>query len=501
MKIHALIASIIIALAGTAAITVQALYAQPQAPESKEKTASAGERWSDIPIGFDGYPKRNYSLLFNNVLYNVLYRPSPFTGYVPIPAGTVPAAKTFESGYSTLERLSNYPINLLYDKIGVGWTSLIMLVKAALLDFPFAYTIKVFNHEFSGHVARIYESGGLIDKIEVGVPLPWGKGGGSTSFYMTRSIDKIIFTSTAGSEANTVLAHEMALGFVSNRVIYSFDILLYLNARFDQLLYVNNASKNPNGLRLLVSGDYEEYLVLVNNKYGRVFPHTYRLKLDELKRWSYAALADPFLYLSTMAFFYNLATGKRYMRTWMIPLGKTAMIMPSSRVAYTPNGPECYGDLFFNLPRHTVLLMYGRGGSRTLRQTWGAGIRLYSVDLGRYAEIGGGFDLFSQPRVMNYISTLFLENYLWNSYLSVTSFIKINPLEQYGALTFIDAMYGYKARAMKRIFGGAGYVDLTIKGGERFRAYIRMGYKSRGYVFGLKLQQGFFWHTGVGYNF
>jgi len=52
-----------------------------------------------------------------------------------------------------------------------------------------------------------------------------------------------------------------------------------------------------------------------------------------------------------------------------------------------------------------------------------------------------------------------------------------------------------------RIFGGAGYADVTFKVKEVFRAYIRMGYKSRGYVFGMKLTKGFFWHTGIGFNF
>ncbi|OHD71130.1 MAG: hypothetical protein A2W19_04010 [Spirochaetes bacterium RBG_16_49_21] len=451
------------------------------------------------PIGFDKYPKREYPFLFNNALYNLLYRPTTITEFVTVPAGTIPSVVSFESGYSAIERLSNYPVNLLYDKIGVGWTSLIMLVKLGALDFPFAYFMKVFNHEYAGHTVRIHEAGQYIDRITIGVPLPWGRGGGATWGTVPQSIDHNILITAAGSEANTVMAHEMDLRFVSTGVIYPFDILLYLNAKFDELLYINRSTGHPSGLRMTADGDYEEYLILINNKYGRVLPHTYRLKLDELKRWSYIALADPFLYLATGALFYNLVTGKRYMDAFMIPLAEGAAFMPSARVAYTPNGPECYGDLFFKLPnRSAVLLAYARIGSTSLRQTWGGGARLYRMSVGRFVELGAGLDLFSQPRVMNHLSTYFIEVVYWNLY---PRYISVNPAMQIGQLTEMDLAYGYRARGIKRIFGAAAYGDITVKANEFFRAYFRIGYKSNGYVFGLNLKKGLFWHAGMGFNF
>jgi hypothetical protein len=450
-------------------------------------------------IGFDRYPKREYPFLFNNTLYNLLYRPTTVTEFITVPIGTIPAAMTLESGYSMAERLSNYPVNLLYDKIGVGWTDLIILVKAAALDFPFAYFMKVLNHEYSGHSVRFYEAGQYIDRITIGVPLPWGPGGGATSGTVPQSVDENIFIATAGSEANTVMAHEMDLRFVSTGVIYPFDILLYLNAKFDELLYIDRSTGHPSGLRTVTDGDYEEYLILINNKYGRVLPHTYRLKLDELKRWSYAALADPFLYLSASAFFYNLITGRRYMNTLMIPLAGGLTFMPSARVAYTPNGPECYGDLFFKLPERTdALHLYVRIGSRSLRQTWGVGGRAYRMAIGRFVEMGGGLDLFSQPRVMDHMSTYFIETVYWNLF---PRYISLEPADLLGQLTAMDLGYGYFARGIKRIFGAAVYADVTFKANEFFRAYLRIGYKSNGYVFGLSLKKGLFWHAGMGFNF
>src|SRR5271157_1982823 len=335
---------------------------ESKADKKREEGDQSGKIDREISPGFDKYPKRPYPLLFNNVLYNLLYRPLGASKLFTVPAGTIPSALTLESGYSMVERLSDYPVNLLYDKIGTGWTSLILLTKMTFVDFPFAYFMMVFNHEYSGHTMRFHEAGQYIDRITIGVPLPWGGGGGATAGTIPSSIDENIFISAAGSEANMVLAHEMDLRFVSTGVIYPFDILLYLNAKLDQLLYIDHSTKNPAGLRILASGDFEEYLILINNKYGKVLPNTYRLKLDELKRWSYAALADPFLYLATGAFFYNLFTGKKYMDAYMIPLGSDVSFMPSARVAYTPNGPECYGDIFLELPSHAVLLAYARMG-------------------------------------------------------------------------------------------------------------------------------------------
>jgi hypothetical protein len=474
---------------------------EPRADTQEEKKQGAGFQYDTIsrgiPIGFDKYPKREYPLLFNNVLYNLLYRSSTATAFFTVPAGTIPSALTLESGYSMIERLSDYPVNLLYDKIGTLWTSLIMLTKITFLDFPFAYFMMVFNHEFSGHTMRFHESAQYIDRITVGVPIPWGLGGGATSGGIPSSIDQNIFISSAGSEANMVLAHEMDLRFASTGVIYPFDILLYLNAKFDELLYIDHATGHSTGLRMLADGDFESYLVLINNKYGRVLPNTYRLKLDELKRWSYIALADPFLYLATGALVYNMFTGARYMQAYMIPLGGGASFMPSARVAFTPNGPECYGDLFFRMQSGATVLAYARAGSKSLRETWGAGLRLYTISAGRFVNLGGGLDVYSQPRVMNYMSTYFMENLFWNLY----PLGNVNPVSQLGSLTLYDLAYGYVARGIRRIFGCAAYADISVKANEFFRAYFRIGYKSSGYVFGMSLNRGFFWHAGMGFNF
>src|SRR5208337_1539621 len=182
-----------------------------QEENKREEGDQSGRIRQEVPLGFDKYPKREYPLLFNNVLYNLLYRPSPVSKLFTVPAGTIPSALTLESGYSMIERLSNYPVNLLYDKIGTGWTSLILLTKMTFLDFPFAYFMMVFNHEYSGHTMRLHEAGQSINRITIGVPLPWGSGGGATAGTIPMSVDENIFIKSAGSEANMVLAHEMDL--------------------------------------------------------------------------------------------------------------------------------------------------------------------------------------------------------------------------------------------------------------------------------------------------
>lgn len=448
-----------------------------------------------IPIGFDGYPSRPYFFLINNVLSSFYRDPHTLLFVVPVPAGTIPAARTFESGYSMLVRLTNYPVNLLYDKIGVGWTSLIMALKITLVDFPFAYTMMVFNHEYSGHAVRGLEAGGYLDRIDIGAPLPYGRGGGSTKMTLPKSIDQTLMIMTAGSEANTALAHEMALGWVANGTIYPFDILLYLNARIDQLLYINRSSWTPSGLRLDTGGDFNNYLLLINNKFGRVFPHNYRLTYRDIRKWSFVALADPFLYMSAGAFFYNMITGKRFMETLMIPLGTDAGMMPSARVFFTPHGPECSVDIYFRLPRKSVLLLYARGGSEKLRGTGGAGVRLYSIEVNDYLDVGAGLDLFNQPGIMNHASTLYLEN------VSAHLYPLVDYFAVYPRLFVFDVLYGQIARHIARKMGMAVYGDVTVKAMEVLRFNVRLGYKTAGYVPGMALDQDVFWHAGLGFYF
>ena len=442
--------------------------------------------------GFDRYPARTYSFLFNNVLSNLMYRPTTPMLLLTVPVGTVPSSVSLESGYSLLIRLSNYPINLLYDRIGVGWTSLIMAAKIVLLDFPFAYTMKVLNHEYSGHASRFHEAGQFVDRITIGVPLPYGEGGGATAGTIPSRVDRGIMIDGAGSEANTVMAHQMSLRWVSDGYIYPFDILLYFNARFDQLLYINVASR---GLPpFMADGDWEQYIAAINRKYGSPYPF-YRLKLGDLKRWSYIALADPFLYMATGALFYNFFTGKRSLETLMIPLGGKAGMMPSTRVSYTPNGPECYVDFFFRLPDRSVLLVYARGGARNLRETWGGGVRLARMDLGRFIELGGGLELFSQPALSGRTDSDYYSNGLWNLYPLV------NPAAYTDILNAMDIANGSLARRRARLFGGAGFIELALKANRLFRAHLRLGYKSDGYAMGLPLERGFFWHAGMGFTF
>ncbi|MBN2160978.1 MAG: hypothetical protein JW807_16425 [Spirochaetes bacterium] len=446
-------------------------------------------------LGFDGYPSRSYDFLFNNIVSSFFYKPHELLYVLPVPAGTIQSSRTLESGYSMLIRLSNYPVNLLYDKIGVGWTSLIMAAKITLLDFPFARTMMVLNHEYSGHAIRAVEAGQKIAQITIGTPLPYGRGGGATYLTVPTGMDQLLMITTAGSEANMVLTHEMTRRWVGDRVIYPFDVLLYLNARIDALVYINRNSGTPPGPRLFSSGDFEQYLLLVNNKYGRVFPHNYLLKHRDIRRWSFVALADPYLYMAAGAFFYGLVTGKRYMETLMIPLGDRAGMMPSTRVSYTPNGPECSVDLFFNLPRKGVLVVYARGGSRKLRGTSGGGVHLHTIELSRRVSLGGGVDVFSQPGVTYTTSTFFLENMIFNLYplLDFTAYL--------GNLYYVDVFNGYASRQRSRVIGFSLHGDLNVMVNDFFRFYFRLGYKTEGYVQGLPLDDGVFGHIGLGFYF
>ncbi len=467
------------------------VYTTDDAKDGTERKDLTKDQGTVAPTGFDRYPVRTYSFLFNNALANLIYRPSTYMLLITVPLGTVPSSVSLESGYSLLIRLSNYPINLLYDRIGVGWTSLIMAAKMVLVDFPFAYTMKVLNHEYSGHASRFHEAGELVDRITIGVPLPYGQGGGATSGTIPSRVDRGIMIDGAGSEANTVMAHQMSLRWVSDGVIYPFDIFLYFNARFDQLLYINVASRGVPPF--MAEGDWELYLASINRKYGSPYPF-YRLKLGDLKRWSYIALADPFLYMATGALFYNFFTGRRYMETHMIPLGGKAGMMPSTRVSYTPNGPECYVDFFFRLPDRSVLLVYARGGARTFRETWGGGVRLSRMELGRFIELGGGIELFSQPALSGRKDSAYYNNVLWYLYPLV------NPAAYTDILNVMDIANGSLARRRARIFGGAGFIELALKANKLFRAYLRLGYKSDGYAMGLPLERGLFWHAGMGFT-
>ncbi len=449
----------------------------------------------DIQTGFDGYPKRDYRFLFSTYAENMFLSTPHQIKYFPLPGNTINASNTIESTASVILRLSNYPINLLYDKIDTVWASLVMIPKIILIDYPLSHTAVVLNHEYSGHAIKFMEAGSISDRIKIKAPFPYGNGGGVTYGYMPRGIDDNLMVATAGSDANSVMAHEMAMRWIADGIIHPYEFILYGDARLDQFDYILRYTDKPRGTSLLNRGDFEQYLSLLNNKYGRYYPQTFAITDRDLKRWSYIALADPLLYFSLGAQIYSLVTGKQYLELPMMEMGEKLAALPSSRIAFTPNGPEAYGDIFFRLPEHSVLHGYFRYGNRSFRDFWGFGIRLYRQEINRYVTLGGGFDFYRQPESMKLVSPQYFEIVAINNYYS------INLTSIYPAIIQYIYLTGYQAWRRKPKNGIAGYIDMAVTPMLPLRLHFRIGYKTEGYVFGLSLHEGFFGDLGFGFYF
>ncbi len=446
-------------------------------------------------IGFDGYPKRDYVYLFSTYAENMFLSTPHQIKFFPLPGNTINSSRTIESTASTLIRLSNWPMNLLYDKIGTLWASLIMVPKIVLIDYAISHTAMVLNHEYSGHGIKFMEGGSINDRIKIEAPFPYGNGGGVTYGYLPRGVDDNLMVMSAGSDANSVLAHEKAILWISDGVIHPYEFLLYGEARLDQFEYVLRYTDRPRGMSLLNRGDFEQYINILNNKYGRYFPQTFVLTDRDLKRWAYIALADPLLYISLGTQMYSLVTGKQYMEIPMMDMGEKLSAMPSSRIAFTPNGPEAYGDIFFRFNGTSVLHGYFRYGNRSFRDFWGFGARLYRQRVSKFVTLGGGFDFYRQPEVTKLVSINYLETVALNN---------INSLDfasTYRSIIDFNYLIGFQSWRRKQKNGIAGYVDLTVTPILPLRIHARIGYKTEGYVFGLSLREGFLGDFGFGFFF
>ncbi len=454
----------------------------------------------DIVTGFDGYPEREYPFLFNSSA-GFIYKDPPKGLYsVPVPAGTVAGSLSIESATSLLLRLSYYPINLLYDQINGLWIMPIVLLKAVAIDYPLVHSAVGLNHLYSGTAVRLVESGMHLSRIKLAAPFPYdpkGTGYGGAYGNRPRGVDHNLMIVAGGAEANAVLSNEMALRWVADRAFFPYEAMMYIDAKTDAFFYIQLSTSSPSGFRTRNGGDFEQYVMQLNNKFGLPWPSFYRFTVSKLKRWSWAVLADPLLYISLAgAFAYQPITGEQYMKSYMIPLGEDLEFMPSSRVAFTPNGPECYGDLFFRLKNRAVVQGYVRGGTTVFKKFWGFGGRMYRWPVGKKIDLGGGIDLYYQPEMMRSASTLFME-YLLLYYLY--------PLVDIGTsisyLAILDIGNGYLAGKLRQQPGAALYGDFSYRPLPYLKLYGRIGYKTDGYVFGLALERGVFWHLGFGFVF
>ena len=320
------------------------------------------------------------SILANNN-YNIILDPhlSPYIG-----------ADDLIVAHRLLENtpLSQYGKPLLSQNN--AWSMLGRFSEMFLVWNPINYTTMVTQHEVFGHGYRVRsmrDTGAEVTHYKIGVPPPYGPGGGYTEYRWVpsgTSVFQLSNINTAGVEATAILANRLRMQWVSEQKILPAQASLYFYTQHDLSHYVLVTKKDD-------SGDIAEYIALMNQIYGGN-----RLSHKALKHQVYANLLDPFTYYALYSQWRYISQGKDTSIP-MIPIG-SYKYLPSFRLGLSPFGTEYYLENFL-VKDYSPLYLYLRGGSFAGHHYSGVGIEYPDLWKIHSWSFGVRSDVWLQPNV------------------------------------------------------------------------------------------------------
>lgn len=288
------------------------------------------------------------------------------------------------------------------------------------------------QHEIFGHGFRVRSLGSSVasvDSYNIGLPPPYGTGGGYTYFFYEPEAvspqEKIAITA-GGVEATAILAKKLKFKWLRDGVVHPKEAMLYSESAHDLTNYawtsvLLESQGDPHG-------DICEYIAEINETYGS------NLTVGEVARATLWNLADPFSVYSTWSWWKYVMNGTT-LSLPMIPIGDYRYL-PGARVGLSPFGLEYYSEHFI-MRGETPLYVYFKGGSLHGTNYYGAGFEQNSLLKWNSLMVGLRCDLWAQPH-----------------------------------------------------FGGSASVSATADMFERGAFYIQLGGKTEGYMAGETLDGG-----------
>ena len=260
------------------------------------------------------------------------------------------------------------------------------------IDLPVEDWLRVVNHEVFGHGARLRERFDGPIRYTIGVPPPYGEGGGSTSFEFDRdpTAEELLAVTVGGMEANNVGASRVALRAIHHGETTHRDMLRYLLGRLDSVGYILGTDDE-----LEEEGhDVSDFLRILGEVAGS------DLRPADLRQRAIVGLADPMLGYAV----YGLAVsylwrGRSTVAVPTIRIGG-ARYLPALRFYLTPFGTEWAVDntIARALATTRVSLRFGEApGARS----FGVAVHRTPAWTWRRTRIDADVHVWHQPRVLD----------------------------------------------------------------------------------------------------
>ena len=265
-------------------------------------------------------------------------------------------------------------------------------LKYLFFDAPQEELLLVTTHEVFGHGARLRE---LFDGrigYRIKAPVPYGEGGGSTSFTFDRppGAHELLAVSVAGMEADAVGASLIAhRSFLLQRT-HPRDALRYLLFEFDTLSYI--WSTDDEGER--PGHDVDDFLETYNEVAAALGARG--LTARTLRREAFIGLANPMVVSAAVALGRYIWNGAADGAVPSLSIGGMRYL-PMVRYRLTPFGTEwaVVNELNGGTRPTRIEVRIGRAPDAT---PWGVGLRR-DVTTWREWRVEGALDVWRQPRL------------------------------------------------------------------------------------------------------
>lgn len=264
--------------------------------------------------------------------------------------------------------------------------------KLFALDVPQEDWLRVANHEVFGHGARLRERFSGPIRYSLGVPPPYGSGGGSTSFEFDRepTVEELLAITVGGMEANNVAAGRVGLRAIRQGETTYRDMLRYLLGRLDSVGYIVSTDDE-----LEEEGhDVSDFIRTLRAVTGS------DLTADDLRRRAIVGLADPMLAYAVYGVAVSyLWRGRTNVAVPTFRVGEVRYL-PALRFQLTPFGTEWVLDnTFVRAGRVTRIAV--RSGEAPGARSFGASVHQDSLWTWRQAGVDGDVHAWHQPRILD----------------------------------------------------------------------------------------------------
>lgn len=342
------------------------------------------------------------------------------------------------------------------------------MTKLFFLDFQEEYLISLVQHEVFGHGARLREFGSTNNNYSFSLFYPFGNGSGTafpgTFPFQLNPIENITNT-IGGVQANLILSTGLSERMLLSDEIHYRQALLYLTSKNNQLVYslqdyIISISKGNGGN----SGDMAGYTRKLNALYVN---EQKEYTLGRLASQNLVSVINPLQVYAAFQLVFNFGIkGKKKLSH--IPMFNLR------KVRYLPL-------LDFNLTPY--------GGEYILSNNFRKERQLYVLNLG-ISDYYFNNSYRVEVKAFNFLK---LKNWNFHGHAHLWNQPELD-------LESINVVFDANK---KNVWGGSFKIDAIFNplSNSNFGFYGQIGYKSKGFEMGTKLDQGLFLKYGLNFRF